>query len=79
VLAREPESVGALQLLSFVRLAEGQAAEAIAVGRRTIAAAPDHPSNQHNLGLMPARLGRPDEALESYDRPLAPKPGFIDV
>lgn len=58
---------------------EGRLEAAEAAYREILKAAPDHPGVLHNLGIVAAQGGKPDEAVELFDRALAADPGYVSA
>lgn len=54
-------------------------AEAEAAYRAIIAQAPHHTGTLHNLGVLLAETGRPDEAVEMLDRAIAIEPAYVSA
>jgi protein O-GlcNAc transferase len=79
VLSQEPENLPALQILSLVRFAQKRVGEALELARRAIAAAPEDPDGYNNLGLILARIGKPDVALAQYDKAVELAPAHAAV
>src|ERR1700689_5414326 len=65
VLASDPKSADALQLMGVVRERQGRAEEAESFYRGSLAAVPSQPHVHHNLGLLLARQGRYPEAIDA--------------
>ncbi|MCX7380493.1 MAG: tetratricopeptide repeat-containing glycosyltransferase family protein [Alphaproteobacteria bacterium] len=68
VLRSDPRQHDALNLLGLIAAEQGEIERAVQLLRRAVAAMPGFGNGWCNLGLMLARLGRHEEALEAYAR-----------
>jgi predicted O-linked N-acetylglucosamine transferase (SPINDLY family) len=71
VLRRQPDHLGALNLLGIVLAQQGRYAEAETSMRRALAIQPRSDVTDFNLGNVLKNLGRPLEALDCFDKALA--------
>src|SRR5262245_347019 len=66
VLDAEPANVNALYLLALLCHGQGRVAESVGFYQQFLRQRPDVPEVHNNLGAAHAFLGRPDEAVASY-------------
>src|SRR5579864_8550610 len=71
LLAAEPSNSTALQFLGVLRAQQGRNNDALSLIEAAIRSNPRSASALTNYGNVLMALGRPDEALASYDRSLA--------
>jgi tetratricopeptide (TPR) repeat protein len=79
IIAADPDSVGALNLLSVTHAALGKHEEALAGYDRALALRPDSADVLNNRGVTLLSLMRYDEALASCDRALGLRPDFVEA
>lgn len=79
LLDREPNSVGALHLLSVIALHEGRYEHARELTRKALALAPQHAAIHTNLGESCRQLALLDEAVASFRRALKLQPNNPDA
>src|SRR5580765_6816889 len=60
-------------------LAQGRAAEALALYEQLERDEPNHPGTLANIGVAQAEIGRHAEAIASYDAALGLKPDFAEA
>ena len=79
VLAARPDHADALQMMALVKLAKGQAAEALNLVSAAMRVRAPSPKVLLNHGLILNALDRHEEALESFDRALKLKSKFAEA
>jgi predicted O-linked N-acetylglucosamine transferase (SPINDLY family) len=79
VLAARPDHVDGLQMMALVKLAKGQAAEALQLVSAAMRLRAPSPKLLLNHGLVLNALQRPQEALDSFDRALKLKSKFAEA
>src|SRR2546430_14243271 len=79
VLKALPDQFDALNLLGTIKAQRGQAGEAHRLITAALKAKPRAPDAWVNLGIVLHALKRDQEALESFDKALALKPGDADT
>ena len=79
VLAQAPEHADALSMLALLRHQQGDTPAAVALAGRAVAARPDSPELQMNLGNLLKAQGAWEPAIECYRAALRLRPGFADA
>jgi protein O-GlcNAc transferase len=79
VLAREPDDVDALQLLSAALFAQGKTQEGLAYLRRAAERTPESAETQANLAAILATTGDLTGAIEGYRRAVRLRAEFADA
>ena len=79
VLAARPDHADALQMMALVKLAKGQAVEALNLVSAAMRVREPSPKMLLNHGLILNALERHEEALESFDRALKLKSKFAEA
>ena len=79
IIAADPDSAAALNLLAVTRSSLGRNELALASYDRALALQPDFIQAWNNRGAALKQLRRLDEALESYDRALELQPDTVEV
>ncbi len=79
VLRNEPDHAQALYHLAVIACQRGQFPDGIEMARRSLASNPRQPRAHNLLGMALSRLGRPQEALASFDHAIVQQPDFADA
>jgi protein O-GlcNAc transferase len=77
VLAREPDNVDALQLLSAALLAQGHSRESLACLRQAAELAPESAETRANLASVLVRTGDHAGAIDAYRHAVRLRPAYV--
>lgn len=79
ILALQPQNVGVLIRLGVIAAQTNDKARAAMLFGMAVQADPGNPVPYNNRGLALQEIGRPEEALEHYDRAIALKADYADA